>query len=144
VSDDADARPADTAAWHDDVVEQFRSTGGTVQYYGRLLVLLHHRGARTGVERVNPVVGLPDGDGWLIAASRRGHEHHPSWLANLAAHPDVVIETPDAGTVEVTAERLHGAARDAGWARFTAVSPVFAEYQAKTSRLIPVLRLHRR
>lgn len=137
-------RPIDTPEWHKDVVDQFRRTGGTVQYYGRALVLLHHRGARSGVERVTPIVGIPDGDDWLVAASRRGATENPAWFWNVLAHSNVQIETPDNGTVGVHATRLVGAERDAAWSRFTTLSPVFAEYQAKTSRLIPVLRLTRR
>lgn len=139
-----DSRPDNTPEWHESVIDQFRSTGGSTQYYGRALVLLHHRGAKSGVERVNPVVGLRDGDGWLVAASRRGHADNPSWLHNLLAHPDVEIETPDDGTVAVHATQLTPDARDAAWARFTAISPVFAEYQAQTARLIPIFRLTRR
>jgi deazaflavin-dependent oxidoreductase (nitroreductase family) len=143
VSDVTD-RPVDSAEWHEDVVAQFRRTGGTVEYYGRALVLLHHRGAQTGTERVTPIVGIPEGDGWLIAASRRGHARNPAWLANLLAHPDVEIEAPDHGTVAVRATRLDGVERDQAWSRFTGLSPVFAEYQASTDRVIPVLRLTRR
>jgi deazaflavin-dependent oxidoreductase (nitroreductase family) len=137
-------QPPDTPEWHDEVVEEFRRRGGTVQYYGRALVLLHHRGVTSGAERVTPVVGIRSGDGWLIAASRRGHPDHPAWFFNVLAHPDLEIETPDDGIVAVRATRLQGEERDAAWLHFTALSPVFAEYQAKTPRLIPVLRLARR
>ncbi|HEY5222746.1 MAG TPA: nitroreductase/quinone reductase family protein [Microbacteriaceae bacterium] len=136
--------PIDTPEWHDDTVDQFRMTGGTVEYYGRVLVLLHHHGARSGAERVTPIVGIPDGDDWLVAASRRGAPKNPAWFYNVLTHPDVEIETPDDGTVGVLATRLLGAERDAAWSRFTSLSPVFAQYQAKTSRLIPLLRLTRR
>lgn len=115
-----------------------------MQYYGRALVLLHHRGARSGVERVTPVVGIADGEGWFIAASRRGHALNPAWYSNLLAHPDVVIEVPDEGPVNVTARRLEGVERDDAWSHFERTSPVFAEYQASTERIIPVLRLIRR
>ena len=136
--------PLDTPEWHDDVVDQFRRTGGTVEHYGRILVLLHHHGAKSGAERVTPIVGIADGDDWLIAASRRGAPKNPSWFYNVLGHPDVTIETPEEGTVEVVATQLLGTERDEGWSRFTNLSPVFAQYQAKTSRLIPVLRLTRR
>jgi deazaflavin-dependent oxidoreductase (nitroreductase family) len=136
--------PADTPEWHASVVEQFRASGGTADYYGRVLVLLHHRGARSGVDRVSPVVGVKDDDGWLVAASRRGAPANPSWFYNLLAHPEVEIETPDDGTVQVVASRLDGAERDEAWTRFTAISPVFVQYQAGIDRLIPILRLTRR
>lgn len=136
--------PLDTREWHDDTVEQFRSNGGTVQYYGRILVLLHHTGAQSGAERVTPVVGIADGDGWFVAASRRGAPQNPAWFFNVREYPDIEIETPDDGTLAVYATQLHGEERDAAWARFMSLSPVFEQYQAATTRLIPVLRLSRR
>ena len=130
------------------VIDTFRSQGGAVPNFGRALVLLHHTGARSGVERVSPVAAIPDGDAWLIAASKAGAPDNPAWFHNLVAHPDAEIEIPDdeAGvtTVPVTARRLEGDERDAAWRRFTAMSAGFAEYERKTSRIIPVLRLERR
>ncbi len=135
--------PADAPEWHEAVIDQFRADGGTTDYYGRGLVLLHHRGARSGVERVTPIVGIKDGDGWLVAASRRGHTSNPAWMHNLLEHPEAVIETPDDGTVDVTARRLDGAERDDAWSKFTRISPVFEQYQSQSDRLIPILRLLR-
>jgi deazaflavin-dependent oxidoreductase (nitroreductase family) len=136
--------PMDTPEWHAGVVNRFRSNAGTVDYYGRALVLLHHRGARSGQERVTPVVGIRERDGWLCAASWRGSDRHPAWFFNVLAHPDVEIETPDDGTVAVRAIRLLGAERDAAWPEFTSLSPLFEQYQARTERLIPLFRLSRR
>lgn len=132
------------ADWNTRVIEEFRQNGGSVTNFGRRLVLLHHVGARTGTERVSPVMGIRDDDAWLIAASKAGAPDNPAWFHNLQAHPDVVIETPDDGVVEVRAEVLTGAERDAGWARFEAASPGFREYQTRTERRIPVIRLRRR
>jgi len=133
------------------VIDTFRSQGGVVPNFGRGLVLLHHTGARSGVARVSPVAAIPDGDAWLIAASKAGAPDNPAWFHNLIAHPDAEIEIPadgaDAGkvaTVPVRARRLEGGERDAAWQRFTAMSSGFAEYERKTTRVIPVLRLERR
>lgn len=137
------------------VIDTFRSQGGVVPNFGRALILLHHTGARSGVERVSPVAAIRDGDAWLIAASKAGAPDHPAWFHNLLAHPDVEIEVPSddadgaegAGaitTVPVHAVRLEGADRDAAWQRFTAMSSGFAEYERKTTRVIPVVRLDRR
>lgn len=133
------------------VIDTFRSQGGVVPNFGRALVLLHHTGARTGVERVSPVAAIPDGDGWLIAASKAGAPDNPAWFHNLLAHPDAEIEIPaedgaaqGISTVPVRARRLDGAERDAAWERFTAMSSGFADYQRKTTRVIPVLRLETR
>ncbi len=129
------------------VIDEFRANGGdvTIAGFGRSLVLLHHTGAKSGVERVTPVMALPahDGDGWLIAASKAGAPDNPAWYHNLLAHPDITIETPD-GEVAVHADDLTGAERDAAWARFTAASEGFRQYEERTSRRIPVLALRRR
>ncbi|TAJ46784.1 MAG: nitroreductase family deazaflavin-dependent oxidoreductase [Herbiconiux sp.] len=129
------------------VIDEFRANGGTVTLagFGRSLVLLHHVGAKSGIERVAPVMALrtDDGTGWLVAASKAGAPDNPAWYHNLLAHPDIVIETPD-GDVAVHVEELHGGERDAAWARFTAASEGFRQYEERTSRTIPVLALHRR
>lgn len=133
--------------WNQQVIDEFRSHGGFVATngFGKGLVLLHHRGARTGTERISPVAGLADGDGaWLVAASKGGAPQNPAWFHNLLAHPDVEIETPDDGTVAVHATQLTGAERDAAWARFVERSEGFRSYEQRTARTIPVLRLARR
>jgi deazaflavin-dependent oxidoreductase (nitroreductase family) len=127
------------------IVDEFRENGGTVGHgFGRALVLLHHTGAKSGTERVSPVMGIKtDADTWLIAASKGGTPENPAWFHNLLAHPDTVIETPDDGTVAVHVTRLRGEERDAGWALFTARSDGFRQYEERTSRVIPVLSLRR-
>lgn len=133
--------------WNQQIIDEFRANDGTVQTmgFGRALVLLHHTGARTGTERVSPVAAIRDGDDtWLVAASKGGAPDNPDWFHNLRAHPDVTIETPEAGTVEVRARVLEGDERDAAWARFTAMSEGFRSYEQKTSRVIPVVALSRR
>jgi len=136
------------AGWNDEIIAEFRRTGGSVESrgFGRRLVLLHHRGAKSGTERVTPVMAIrTDDDTWLIAASKAGAPENPHWFHNLLAHPDIEIETPDDGVVAVHADRLEGAERDEGWRRFTALpGGGFASYETKTSRTIPVLRLRRR
>ena len=130
--------------WNTRIIDEFRRTGGTVERFGDALVLLHHIGARSGIERVTPVMAIrPDDDTWLIAASKAGAPENPAWFHNLLAHPAVTIETP-AGDVAVHATRLTGRERDAAWSRFTAVSPGFRAYEERTDRVIPVLALRRR
>jgi deazaflavin-dependent oxidoreductase (nitroreductase family) len=133
--------------WNQQIIDEFRANGGTVTTmgFGRGLVLLHHRGARTGTERVVPLAAIRDDEKtWFIAASAGGADAHPAWFHNLLAHPEVTIETPDDGVVEVGAEELLDEDRDAAWERFKAMSDGFAGYERKTSRVIPVLRLTRR
>ena len=85
-----------------------------------------------------------DRDTWLVAASKGGAPDNPDWFHNVVAHPDIAIETPDDGTVEVTARVLEGSARDDAWGRFTAMSDGFRDYEKKTTRVIPVVELTRR
>ncbi|WNM23832.1 nitroreductase/quinone reductase family protein [Demequina capsici] len=132
------------SGFNDAIIEQFRANEGHVAQFGRHLVLLHHIGARSGAERVSPVMTFPaDGGGWLIAASKAGAPDHPAWYHNLRAHPKIVIEVPGEGEVDVVAEELLGAERDAAWRVFTEGSAGFADYERRTSRVIPVIRLRR-
>lgn len=127
------------------IIDEFRANGGAVEGFGRDLILVHHVGARTGVERVLPVMGIRQGiDTWLIAASKAGAPDNPAWYHNLLAHPDVRIETPDDGEVAVHVRELTDDERDEGWSRFTAKSDGFRQYEKRTSRTIPVLSLTRR
>lgn len=133
--------------WNTNIIEEFRENDGTVTTggFGRRLVLLHSRGARSGAQRVNPLASVRESDdAWLVAASAAGADRHPAWYHNLLAHPEVTIETPDDGVVDVLATDLQGVERDAGWDRFTAMSEGFRSYEARTSRTIPVVRLSRR
>ena len=131
------------ADWNQQIIDEFRANGGTVQTmgFGRGLVLVHNLGARSGEERINPVANIRQPDGSrLIAASAGGAEKNPAWYHNLLAHPDVTIETPD-GTEEVHVTDLQGQERDAAWEQFKAMSDGFRAYEEKTDRVIPVLRL---
>ncbi|MGN6127421.1 MAG: nitroreductase/quinone reductase family protein [Humibacter sp.] len=129
------------------IIDEFRANGGTVKTngFGDGLVLMHHVGAKSGTARVTPVRGMRlDADTWLVAASKAGAPENPAWYHNLLAHPDISIETPDAGTVDVRADNLTGAARDEAWAEFTAVNPGFLDYEKRTTRVIPMIALRRR
>ena len=75
--------------WNRRVVDEFRGNGGKVaQFEGRPLLLLHHTGAKTGTERVNPLVYLPVGDDFAVFGSKAGADTNPAWYHNLRAHPD--------------------------------------------------------
>ncbi|OOB92459.1 nitroreductase family deazaflavin-dependent oxidoreductase [Rathayibacter sp. VKM Ac-2630] len=135
------------AGFTETIIEEFRANGGTVTTagFGRSLVLLHYVGARSGEERIAPLMALhPSDDVRLLAASAAGAPKHPAWFHNPVAEPGTVIETPDHGTVPVRARILEGAERDAGWRLFTDASDGFAGYEKKTTRVIPVVELTRR
>jgi deazaflavin-dependent oxidoreductase (nitroreductase family) len=99
-------------------------------------------GRKSGAERATPVGWFPGEDGsWLIVASAAGGPRNPAWYRNLAAHPDKVqIEMPGR-KVAVVADQLHGAEREAAWRQISAAAPRFAQYQQKTDRELPVIRL---
>ncbi|GAA0238623.1 nitroreductase/quinone reductase family protein [Cryptosporangium japonicum] len=112
---------------------------------GGQALVLKTVGAKSGAERESPLAWFPgEGDSWLICASAAGAAKNPAWYYNLAAHPDRVSIDVDGQTVPVTAEQLHGAERDAAWQSITASAPGFADYQVKTDRELPVIRLTRR
>jgi deazaflavin-dependent oxidoreductase (nitroreductase family) len=99
-------------------------------------------GRKSGVERTTPVGWFPGPDGsWLIVASAAGAVGNPAWYYNIAAHPDQVQIEVEGRKVAVTAEQLHGAERAQAWQQIVAVSPRFAQYQTKTDRELPVIRL---
>ena len=126
------------------VIEEFRANAGQVGGYfeGARLLLLTTTGARSGERHTTPVGYYPDGgERVLVIASAGGSPQHPDWYHNLVSHPQVTVET-GVFTYEARAEVLAGAARDKAFARAVEAEPGWAEYQAKTTRVIPVVALH--
>ena len=126
-------------------IEEFRASHGRVggAFAGAPLLLLHTVGARSGQQRINPVMYLADGDRYLVFASKAGSDSNPDWYWNLRAAPDVTIEVGDE-TIAVRATELTGAERDEKYRTQSERFPGFAGYQQKTSRKIPVIALTRR
>lgn len=99
-------------------------------------------GRKSGVARSTPVGWFPGEDGsWLIVASAAGAPKNPAWYYNIAAHPDKVRIELSGRTVDVVAEQLHGAEREHAWREITSASSRFAQYQDKTDRELPIIRL---
>ncbi len=136
---------ADRQDWNRAIIEEFRANGGKVggMWEGRHLLLLTTTGAKSGQRRTNPTVYLHDGDRLLVFASKAGAPTNPDWYHNLLAHPQVTVEV-GSETYEATATVLSGEERDRLYARQAQASPQFADYQAKTTRKIPVIALERR
>ncbi|MDX3757216.1 nitroreductase/quinone reductase family protein [Streptomyces mirabilis] len=125
------------------VIEEFRAHHGKVGGYfeGARLLLLTTTGARTGTPHTTPVGYYPDGgDRVIVIASAGGAHRHPDWYRNLVAHPRVRVES---GVFAYDAEAvvLEGAERDRLFARAVEADQGWAEYQAKTDRVIPVVAL---
>jgi deazaflavin-dependent oxidoreductase (nitroreductase family) len=135
---------ADANDWNGKIIDEFRSNAGKVggPFDGAPMLLLHHKGAKTGTERVNPLVYLPDGDDLVIFASKGGAPTNPDWFHNLRANPETTVEV---GTdmVSVTAREAEGDERERFWGAIKAERPGFAEYEQKTTRQIPVVVLER-
>ena len=126
------------------IIDEFRANGGKVggQFEGAPMVLLHTIGARSGEERVNPLVYQPVGDDLAVFGSKAGAPTHPAWYHNLLANPDVTVELgPD--TVPMRARVADGEERERIWSRQKEIMPGFADYEANTTRVIPVVFLER-
>lgn len=123
--------------------KRIRTKGG--KFMGFDALVLTTIGAKSGEARVSPVGWFPGtDDSWLIVASAAGGPKNPAWYYNLAAHPDKVKIEMAGRTIPVTAEQLHGDDRTEAWRKITAASPRFQQYQEKTDRELPVIRLTRR
>jgi deazaflavin-dependent oxidoreductase (nitroreductase family) len=129
--------------WNAGVIEEFRANHGRVaQFEGRPLLLLHHRGAKTGTERVNPLVYQPVGADFAVFGSKAGAPTNPAWFHNVVANPDTVVEVGDE-TIPVRARVAEGEERVRIWEQQKRQNPNFAEYERLTTRPIPVVILER-
>ncbi|TMK23437.1 MAG: nitroreductase family deazaflavin-dependent oxidoreductase [Actinobacteria bacterium] len=128
------------------IVDEFRGNAGKVggPFEGRPMILLHHKGAKTGTERCNPLVYQDLGDRrYAIFASKGGAPTNPDWYHNLLANPEATVEI-GTGTFRVVAHEAKGEERERIWAKQKKEMPGFADYEKKTSREIPVIVLTRR
>ena len=123
------------------VIDEFRRTGGKVSGGGPLL-LLTTRGAKSGLERVNPLMYSTDGDRFVVEASKGGAPAHPDWYHNLVVHPEVIVEV-GAERFSARATTAQGEERERLFNQHAAAMPFFAGFQAKTQRQIPVVILTR-
>jgi deazaflavin-dependent oxidoreductase (nitroreductase family) len=128
--------------WNSKIIEEFRANGGTVggPFEGAPLLLLHTTGAKSGQQRVNPVMYQQVPGGYAVFASKGGAPVNPDWYHNLLAHPDVQAEI-GTRTVDLVARVAEGEERERIWAAQKAANPGFADYERKTSRQIPVIVL---
>jgi deazaflavin-dependent oxidoreductase (nitroreductase family) len=126
------------------IIDEFRANSGKVGGYfaGRTLLILHTVGAKSGKEHINPVVYIKDGDRLVIIASKGGAPTNPDWYHNILAHPLVTVEV---GTEQFQAQAAIAPEpeRTRLFNKMVEVMPGFAEYQHKTTRVIPVITLTR-
>ena len=124
------------------IIKEFRENDGVVggPFEGSKLLILHSTGAKSGAVRENPVV-YKDLDGsYAIFASKGGAPTNPDWYHNILAHPAVEAEI---GTqkVSLTARVAGPGEREEIWEPWKTANPGFADYEAKTDRVIPVVIL---
>ena len=135
------------ADWNAATIQEFHSKAGKgVGPFGDQLMLLTTVGARSGEERITPVMFHRDGDRYVVIASKGGAPDHPGWYHNLKANPVANVEVgAETGTekFEVRAREAEGEERDRIYAERVAFAPGFGEYERITSRKIPVMILER-
>jgi deazaflavin-dependent oxidoreductase (nitroreductase family) len=138
-------RRAEYAAWTAALIEDLRANGGRISsgpFAGRNVLLLTTTGAKSGLPRLVPLAYTRDGDRYVIVASKGGAPTHPAWYLNLVANPIVTVELgPE--KFQARAVVAEDAERDRLYAQHAATYPGFNEYQARTSRRIPVVLLER-
>jgi len=130
--------------WNQATIDEFRANSGKVGggFAGKTLLLLHTIGAKSGKERINPLVYVKDGDRMAITATKGGAPTNPDWYYNLLAHPVVTVEV---GTeqFQVRAEVAPEPDRTRLYNLFIETLPRYADYVQRTTRVIPVFILTR-
>jgi deazaflavin-dependent oxidoreductase (nitroreductase family) len=135
----------DTNDFNQSIIDEFRANGGKVggPFEGAPMLLLTTTGAKSGQRRTIPVVYLADGDRYVVFASKAGAPTNPDWYHNLVANPAVTVEV-GSERVDADAVVLTGDERDQLFATQAERMPGFKDYQAKTTRVIPVVALEPR
>jgi deazaflavin-dependent oxidoreductase (nitroreductase family) len=136
---------ADIHDWNAQIIAEFRANDGKVggRFEGASLLLLHSTGAKSGAERINPLVYQAVGASFAVFASKAGADTNPDWYHNVVTNTDCSVEV-GADAVDVRARVLEGDEREQVWSTQKVRAPGFAEYEQKTSRVIPVVLLERR
>ena len=130
--------------WNASIIEEFRANGGKVggNFEGAPVLLLHTTGAKSGKERVNPMMYSNEDGRIFVFASKAGADSHPDWYHNLLTNPRVSVEM-GAERYDAVAENVVGNERSRIYAVQAALFPGFTEYEEKTTRIIPVVELVR-
>jgi deazaflavin-dependent oxidoreductase (nitroreductase family) len=126
------------------IIQEFRANDGKVggPFAGKSLLLLHTVGAKSGQPRINPVACIRDGDCMVVIASKGGAPTNPDWYYNIRANPLVTVET-GSEQFQARATIAEEPERTRLYNQMVAMMPGFAEYQRRTTRVIPVIILTR-
>jgi deazaflavin-dependent oxidoreductase (nitroreductase family) len=133
---------ADAEDFNTRVIREFRENGGKVgpPFEGADMILLTHKGAKSGVERTTPLVTSEDNGKLIVIASAAGAPKHPDWYHNLVANPEITVEH-GTDTFQVRAVEQPEPERRRLYDKQAEIMPGFKEYEAKTDRVIPVFVL---
>lgn len=128
--------------WNAGIIDEFRSNDGKVGgvFEGAPLLILHTTGAKSGAERIAPLMYLNEDDRIFVFASKAGAHSHPDWFYNVKANPEVSVEMASA-TLNGKAVEVVGDERDGIYSRQSTAFPQFDKYQAGTDRKIPVIEI---
>jgi deazaflavin-dependent oxidoreductase (nitroreductase family) len=131
-------------AFNQGIADEFRANGGKVggQFANADILLLNTTGAKSGQPRLSPLAYFRIDGKLIIIGSFAGADVNPAWVHNLRANPQAHIEV-GTESYDVTARELTPQERDENFAKISAASPGFADYQAKTNRVIPLFELQR-
>jgi len=131
-----------TSKWVADHVERYEGSGGTeattLRETGLPVIIVTNRGWKTGAIRKTPLMRVVDGENYILIASQGGAPKHPLWYHNLKAEPNVEIRDATAVHPMRVREVDDADERQRLWAIAVEAFPPYAEYQAKTERVIPV------
>ncbi len=138
----ANSAPSGASDYNAKIIEEFRANVGGI-WAGTTIILTHHIGAKSRIERVTPLACPPQPGGrFAIWAANGGSPAHPGWYYNLRTNPRITVEV-GTRTFRVLAEELSGTARAELWPKLVAESPDLGATQARTTRQIPVFMLTR-
>ncbi len=142
-NDQTDAA-ADSNDFNTNLIAEFRANAGKVggMFEGSPMMLLTTTGARSGQQRIAPLVYTTDNGHYVIIASKGGAPTNPDWFHNLRANPEVTVEVGDE-SFKARASVPEGAERQRLFDQQAALMPGFAEYQKNTTRTLPVVVLER-
>jgi deazaflavin-dependent oxidoreductase (nitroreductase family) len=130
--------------WQQEHVRRYLASGGRDGHIweGVPTLLLTTRGRRSGQSRTTPLIYGRAADRYLVVASRGGAPTHPDWYENLVAQPDIQVQVM-ADRFNARARTAPAAEKPALWQTMTAIWPAYAEYQARTTREIPLVIIER-
>ena len=133
----------DYADWTKNLMADIRANGRPSSGYfeGKPVLILTTIGAKSGQPREAVITFSRDGDDYVVVGSKSGEPEDPAWFTNLRANPDVTVEA-DGKKFPARATVAEGADRDALWERHVAEHAQFGDYPSKTTRVIPIARLH--